>query len=930
MAETNAQRKKRRVVPNTFTAPSGPVEPALPTVVTDAVPGTATSSSGPAQGLRNAPQQPADFFRPEPSTSVVSEFGRGVESGIETVQGLRQGFTGAVVGSLGFEDEARKRLALQQEREKAAQINAPRIERVQDVHNIKDAADFVAGIAGKQGVIFAPVIAAGAAGAVAAPLVGASAATGAGVGALGTGIGLEGGDAFSNIVGDQESVDNLGVQGASLTALGSGVVAGSLEAVPGLAALKRVGLLKPFQRAVRRNLAQRVASGALSQAAIEGGTEAAQTIVQRTAAKFANENREILGEEGLDELLNSTVAGAIFGGGVGAVTGVPGGRGFEPGSVEDQVDLEETLDILDETGGRSSDVEADINDLGEYGQEIRDARVRPSDSQIFEDPVGMIDHLLRTAQTEGNLTERMQESLYTAVRELDQPEQQMLSLLEQNGYTPEQAETITLEVLTRADEQEIENVEDLATATGQDINIDDVDPTEDTENFDQFSEGFQETFLTRNHIFRSRNGKLGLIPSNNPERLNTLEKNLNQLEKDFPDIEFDTVGLGDAVVAELSPQVRNDPERLNRALLNVANEKRNEAGFNVEQFGDPDPNDPVGFLNNWKVIRQTVADTSLTGADTLRLTNFEVRGGSTTGGFVTTTESGETAVKQPKGKKIVADRKPVGEADFVVVTKQKKKDPKTKEVVEVEGNETVDAVALTNAMLSKLKTEGFRSVDDIANAFFNGLAALGNLGIQVDASKISDDTIVYKKGGRDISYGEISKKGSSRIRARLRALKAEERRLKDKIVNINQRLPKAESKEKQRRMKFLIKKMQRRIKKIPSDIEGMSIVKADEQGRLLDLRDRLKNVGDLLDVEDAFLDDLRNDLSDIDELLFDFRNRGINTMAVEDLAGVCATEWTKSSKPRWTSARVVSKRAPPKAPTKLVASLLSTATAVRR
>ena len=973
MAETNEQRKKRRVVSN----PAGPALP--PSVVPRVVPPTVPREI-PAAGIRQvvAPSEPpvgANQGGPPnlKDRSLGKEFGRSVESGVQTLRGLSEGFQGAVKGTFGDEEGALRHAARAEANFEVAGEDAPQIERVQDVRlgeegGLGRAAQYVAGVAGKQGIIFAPILAAAAVGSVAAPLVGGSAVVGGAIGAVGTGIGLETGGTFADIANDPESIENLGVQGVSALSLGSGTVGGSLELVPGLSVLKRVGLLKPFQRAVRRNLGQRVARGALTQAAVEGGTEAAQTIVQRTAAKFANENREILGEEGLDELLNATVAGAIFGAGIGGITGIPGGKAHEPGSVEDQVDLEETLDILDETGGRSSDVEADIDDLGEFGQEIRDARVRPSDSQVFEDPVGMIDHLLRTAQTEGNLTERMQESLYIAVRELEQPEQQLLSLLERNGYTPEQAETIALEVLTRADEQEIETIEDLATSPGQDVNIDDVDPSEDAENFDQFDEGFQHLHLTRNHIFRSRNGKLGLLPAVNISaedaqnriheleqeilseagdaeqiqamrdeldaqlaqqesqttegveqkntllqaarsqvahvenlqaqleaarkdlkavgRQNVLEKNVAQLGKDFPDIEFDTVGLGDAVAEELGPQVRNDPERLNRALLNIANEKRNEAGYKVESTGELNENDPLEFLNRWKVIRRTVADTSLTGADQLRLTNFEIRGGSTTGGFVTTTEAGETAVQQPKGKNIVADRKPVGEADFVVVTKQKKKDPKTKEVVEVDGNETVDAVALTNAMLSKLKTEGFRSVDDIANAFFNGLAALGNLGIQVDTSKISDDTVVYKKGGRDVSYGEVSKKGASRIRARLRGLKAEERRLKDEIVSINQRLPKTGSKEKQRRMNFLIKKMRRRIKKIPSDIEGMSIVKADEQGRLLDLRDKLKNVGDLLDVEDAFLDDLRNDLADIDDLLFDFRNRGINTMAVEELAGV--------------------------------------------
>ncbi len=869
---TNAERKKRRIIPN-LEAPALPLS-VVPLRDIPDVP----SRQVPARPIDQGPTEPP--VSPDAS-GVLSEVGRGVESGRAALRGLGEGFVGAVRGAVGDEEGAQRQLVLAEAAQEEAARTAPTIERVQDVRlgepgGFERASRFVAGIAGKQGVIFAPIIGAAAAGAIASPLLPIGATAAAATGAIGTGIGLETGDAFTNIVGDPESVENLGVQGASLLSLGTGAVSGSFEAVPALVGLKRIGLLKPFQRAVRASLLKRFTTGAASQSAIEAGTEAAQTIVQRTAAKFANENREILGDEGVDELINSAVAGAIFGGGVGAITGAVGGRISEPGTVEDQVDLEETLDELDSVGGRSTDIEDEIDRLGEAGQDIRDARLRPSQRLVSEDPVGVIQDTLRVVQEEGQLPSfQSMGRLLAAIRELENPDVQLVNILRDAGMD----ESIAATLIDRAGGQEIESAQDLATAPPESI-------LEDGE----VSQNFQELHSTRNFILRNANGKLGFIPSRVEGEANSLDRTVAALESDFPDIIFDKVGLGDAIVEDLDKEITGNPEELNRILNDVVAQKIVEPGFNAERFGEADPADPRSFLNQFSAIRRTQVDTSLTGVDELRLTDRDVFGGALKG-TVTPSKTG-VSVRQPVQKPLVADRKPKGQSDTVVLVPTKEvsvgenNKPVTKTVLK---NRTLDAVRLTNLMLTRLGLEGPRTVDVVANAFFNGLAGLGGRGIVVDTSLFPSSLVVSKKGGKDITYGEITLKGAGRIRARITAFKAEEKRLQQDIQDNIRKLGTTEDPDVARRLRFINKKFKRRIKKIPSDIELMLQFKKNIGRDLRGLVGDLASAKELLAAEETELDSFRQLAVDIDNMVFNLQREGNTTLAAEQL-GATAEE----------------------------------------
>ena len=55
------------------------------------------------------------------------------------------------------------------------------------------------------------------------------------------------------------------------------------------------------------------------QAAAEGGTEGLQTIVERAAVQWVDENKKVFSPDGWKEIINATAAGAVVGGGVGGV-----------------------------------------------------------------------------------------------------------------------------------------------------------------------------------------------------------------------------------------------------------------------------------------------------------------------------------------------------------------------------------------------------------------------------------------------------------------------------------------------------------------------------------------------------------------------------------------------------------------------------------
>ena len=360
---------------------------------------------------------------------------------------------------------------------------------------------------------------------------------------------------------------------------------------------------------------------------------------------------------------------------------------------------------------------------------------------------------------------------------------------------------------------------------------------------------------------------------------------LANLESDFPDIAFESVGLGDAIFAELDKQIQGDKEESTRILLDVANEKLNEAGFDAGKFTELDPANPRAFLNQFRAIRRDVVDASLTGRDQLRLTDSDVRGISTQA-TVTPSEKG-VSVQQKKPRPILRKAKPTRKSDFVVQVPGKKKTAEG--TVDVTNSETVDAVALTNKMLTKLGVEGRRSPAVIADAFFNGLAALGQRGIEINTDIIAPETVVSSFGGRDTTFGEIMKTGGARIRARINSFQAEERRLKDRIVQIQRDLSRSDiDPEVKRRMRFIQRKLKRRIDKIPVEAAALQDAFNDAALNVRKLKGTLEQFQEqrLLAAEDQDHEFIAQLAVEAEELAKFLQEGGFNTLGVEQLLDI--------------------------------------------
>ena len=153
------------------------------------------------------------------------------------------------------------------------------------------------------------------------------------VGGVGGSIGLSTGDTFGAIY---EETGEL----RSGTALAAGIVSGSLDALTGMRALKRILPADKFKEArekvggkalEQRKLGERVLMEGLKSSGVEGVTEAMQEFVQETAIKLVENDYsslsdamyEAVTQEGAKSLyINAALAGALGGFVIGGATGL--------------------------------------------------------------------------------------------------------------------------------------------------------------------------------------------------------------------------------------------------------------------------------------------------------------------------------------------------------------------------------------------------------------------------------------------------------------------------------------------------------------------------------------------------------------------------------------------------------------------------------
>jgi hypothetical protein len=144
---------------------------------------------------------------------------------------------------------------------------------------------------------------------------------GAGIGGAAGGTQMELGQLAPEVVLDPNGTGTV-LERTQKAIIGA-AAAGSLEALPTVMLLKRAGLAKSAAPEITRTVGQvasRMVREGGKQALTEGGTEAAQTVIERATKRWVNQNIQMLSPEAFHEYLNAAVAGAVTGGPLGAVT----------------------------------------------------------------------------------------------------------------------------------------------------------------------------------------------------------------------------------------------------------------------------------------------------------------------------------------------------------------------------------------------------------------------------------------------------------------------------------------------------------------------------------------------------------------------------------------------------------------------------------
>ena len=320
--------------------------------------------------------------------SIAGNFTAGFSAGIDQTQALWGGLKAWYGDTVGDEDMVTEGLAYYQEQMKEASESVGDVMSYEEIEGLGDFADYAAYMIGNLLPTVGTVIGSGGAAGVAGQIGGRSAVNyqvkkkakeaverkvkdtakkldkdqmvknyagnlkrrsavknmsdraavrggkaGQTVGGVGGSIGLSTGDTFGAIY---EETGEL----RSGTALAAGIVSGSLDALTGMRALKRILPADKFKEArekvggkalEQRKLGERVLMEGLKSSGIEGVTEAMQEFVQETAIKLVENDYssltdamyEAVTQEGAKSLyINAALAGALGGFVIGGATGL--------------------------------------------------------------------------------------------------------------------------------------------------------------------------------------------------------------------------------------------------------------------------------------------------------------------------------------------------------------------------------------------------------------------------------------------------------------------------------------------------------------------------------------------------------------------------------------------------------------------------------
>jgi len=280
---------------------------------------------------------------PEPEIDDRSQFRKGFASGIDKMQGMG-GATAMLLGdALGLDGMRDWGMETYQSNMAEAQANAGRVQRIEDISSWGDFGDWLAFTSGETIPDLALGIAGGGVGAFAGKrlaqkkirdhfekrlrdkipveqiiketddIARRAMIRGGAVGGAATTLPMTVGEIGGEIF-DETGEIRPGV------AASFGAVNAALEQLPIFSALRK--FLPPgAEDAVRKSIFRRAVEGGLETAAGEAVTEGLQTIVEKAAVKWVDENKDIFTPENWSEIRNAAAAGAVGGGQVGVITG---------------------------------------------------------------------------------------------------------------------------------------------------------------------------------------------------------------------------------------------------------------------------------------------------------------------------------------------------------------------------------------------------------------------------------------------------------------------------------------------------------------------------------------------------------------------------------------------------------------------------------
>lgn len=285
-----------------------------------------------------------------PSAPVESqgEFSKGVSRGYRQLKADLVATGGTLAQLMGFDEASNSAFQKYKEiMEDAAKYPAT-VSRVEDAFESPGAfVNWASGLLGEQMPIVASIVATGVGGGLLARLAAKGAISNVTADLAAKKIsswGLRG--ATTGIVAGTSAIETGGMTGEQIDAgvpvqpatnLLLGTTAGVAEAVSPIVLARMFGLKLPFAQRFADNivetmagkgLVKRMATGALTIAGTEAGTETFQEALAIAARKFADENYDTLGEEAVSRVVNAAAGGVLLGtlfGGLGGIKKTPTG-----------------------------------------------------------------------------------------------------------------------------------------------------------------------------------------------------------------------------------------------------------------------------------------------------------------------------------------------------------------------------------------------------------------------------------------------------------------------------------------------------------------------------------------------------------------------------------------------------------------------------